>query len=164
MSTEPRFTIRLAKEDFKFSSAHFTLFPDGSAELLHGHNYHVSVELSGSSLDECGLLCDFIRVKTAIRERCEALDTLTLVPDRTDQIQIASAQGEVELRYKERRYVFPEADVRILPLSNTSIELLAELLWNELVPSVTDSHVDELSVAVAETAGQSCEYRRHIQR
>src|ERR1700733_13558481 len=34
-----RYRMVLAKEDFKFSSAHFTLFADGSAELLHGHNY-----------------------------------------------------------------------------------------------------------------------------
>ena len=50
----PRFRIVLAKEDFKFSAAHFTLFPGGRAELLHGHNYRVRVELAGSELDEEG--------------------------------------------------------------------------------------------------------------
>jgi hypothetical protein len=35
--SQPRYRIVLEKEDFKFSAAHFTLFADGGAELLHGH-------------------------------------------------------------------------------------------------------------------------------
>ena len=33
MSEDPRFTLLLEKEDFKFSCAHFTLFGPDSAEL-----------------------------------------------------------------------------------------------------------------------------------
>jgi len=30
-----RWSIELEKESFKFSAAHFLIFPDGSAERLH---------------------------------------------------------------------------------------------------------------------------------
>ena len=48
-----RFTVRLAKQDFKFSAAHFTLFPDGTAELLHGHNFQVAVAVAETSGQSC---------------------------------------------------------------------------------------------------------------
>jgi 6-pyruvoyltetrahydropterin/6-carboxytetrahydropterin synthase len=62
-----RFTVTLAKQDFKFSAAHFTLFGDGEAELLHGHNFHVRVDLAGERLDRQGLLVSFAAVKAAVR-------------------------------------------------------------------------------------------------
>src|SRR5690242_4697931 len=39
-------SIDIYKEYFKFSAAHFLIFPDGSAERLHGHNYRVYVEIA----------------------------------------------------------------------------------------------------------------------
>ena len=51
-TSRPEYVLRLAKEDFKFSAAHFTLFGPDEAELLHGHNYQVEVEMVGYALDE----------------------------------------------------------------------------------------------------------------
>ena len=59
------FTIRLAKEDFKFSVAHFTIFGAKSAEPLHGHNYRLALEVEGEGVDEHGLLADCARLKRA---------------------------------------------------------------------------------------------------
>jgi len=64
----PRYRMVLAKEDFKFSAAHFTLFADGRAELLHGHNYRVRVELAGERLDELGMVLDFADLKEMMQE------------------------------------------------------------------------------------------------
>jgi 6-pyruvoyltetrahydropterin/6-carboxytetrahydropterin synthase len=43
--------IHIRKENIKFSSAHMTVFPDGTKEALHGHNYQVelTLELKDSS-------------------------------------------------------------------------------------------------------------------
>ena len=159
MTETPRYRVVLAKEDFKFSAAHFTLFPDGSAELLHGHNYHVAVEVGGMDLDEYGMLCDFVRLKTAIREICERLDSCTLIPSRSPHISVVQDTESVRLAYGHRRYRLPREDVRILDLENTTIELLAALLWQELAPKVRDTQVSHLGISVAETAGQSCWFR-----
>ena len=40
-----RWSIEVEKEYLRFSAAHFLIFPDGSAERLHGHNYRVYVAL-----------------------------------------------------------------------------------------------------------------------
>ena len=60
MTTE-RWAIHLHKENFKFSCAHFLIFPDGSKERLHGHNYYVDAEIEGLLTDK-GIVIDFIQV------------------------------------------------------------------------------------------------------
>src|SRR5262249_36641926 len=70
----PRYRMVLAKEDFKFAAAHFTLLPGGAAELLHGHNYRVRVALTGGELDGDGLLVDLERFKRALRALCRRFD------------------------------------------------------------------------------------------
>jgi len=156
---EGTYTLELAKEDFKFSCAHFTLFGAEEAELLHGHNYQVAVEIVGKNLDEEGMLASFNEVKGAVRAACRRLDSLTLIPAASRHLQITEQPGEVEVRYGARRYVFPERDVLLLPVANTSVELFARMLWQELVVAVRGKGFDSLGVRVAETAGQSCWFR-----
>jgi len=156
--TAPRFILRLAKEDFKFSAAHFTVFSRSSAEDLHGHNYRVRVEIGGGALDELGLLMEVSAVKTEIRRLCASLDSKTLLPENSELVRIASEGGAVEVRYGPRVYRLPEEGVRIVPLRNTSIEELALYFWRRLAPALEATAVDELAVEIEETAGQSCRY------
>src|SRR5260370_6356153 len=76
----PRYRMVLAKEDFKFAAAHFTLLPGGEAELLHGHNYRVRVALTGSELDGDGLLGALACFKPAVRAPCRPFPSLTPSP------------------------------------------------------------------------------------
>ena len=46
----------------------------------------------------------------------------------------------------------------MLPLANTSIELLARMFWQDLAPHLAGSRVEALAVSVEETAGQECWY------
>jgi 6-pyruvoyltetrahydropterin/6-carboxytetrahydropterin synthase len=159
MSFDPHYRVRLAKEDFKFSAAHFTLFSDGSAELLHGHNYQVAVELEGPELNEYGLLCDFADAKASIRALCARLDSRTLIPLRSSELEVNEEGDTVEVVYRDRRYLLPDRDVLLLDLTNTTIELLAAYIWQQLAPRLAQGSVTVLGVSVAETAGQSCRYR-----
>lgn len=155
-------TLVLAKEDFKFSCAHFTIFGADRAELLHGHNYQMQVELAGRMLDDEGLLTDCERAKAAIRSLCSRMDNRILIPARSTHLQIAEADGSVELRFRDRSYRLPTGDVLLLPLVNTSIELLARMLWHDLVGEFDPRHVEALGVNVSETAGQSCWYHASL--
>jgi hypothetical protein len=62
------------------------------------------------------------------------------------------AERHVEL------YRVPEQDVVLLPLQNVSMELLARRLWGEIAQELEGTSVDELTVEVEETPGQSCSY------
>ncbi len=156
------YRVRLAKQDFKFSVAHFTLFADGSAERLHGHNYSVAVELEGDSLDEAGLLVDVGRIKERVRKACARLDEHVLVPEASPAVELRAVEDELELAVAGRRYRLPRRDVIRLPIRNVSIELLAQLMFEELAPELRGTRVSELAVEVTETPGQSARYRARI--
>jgi len=162
--TPPRFVLRLGKEDFKFSVAHFTVFSEQIAEDLHGHNYRVRVEIAGSGIDDLGLLLDLRDLKAVIRRLCAELDSKTLVPQHSPLVRVTAVEGGYEIRYGARLYRLPEADVKTMPIRNTSIEELAAWFWRMLRPSLAGSPIDTLSVEVEETAGQSCIYSAGLQR
>ena len=162
MSAAGRHRVVLAKEDFKFACAHFTVFAEGDAELLHGHNYRVAVELGGARLDDHGLLLDVARFKVEIRRLCAELDSRTLVPAASPLVAVERRGEEIEVRFGVRRYLLPAADVLLLPLANSSMELLARMLWERLAPALAGSRVDTLAVSVEESAGQRCVYERGL--
>ncbi|MBV8200970.1 MAG: 6-carboxytetrahydropterin synthase [Acidobacteria bacterium] len=162
MSGWPRYRVVLAKEDFKFSAAHFTLWSGGGAELLHGHNYQVQLELSGSALDDVGLLVDIERCKRSLRALCARLDSRTLLPAGSERLVCVRRGETVEARLGDRCYAFPAADTLLLPLINTSIELLARMLWHDLAAELRGSRVEVLAVAVEEAAGQRCWYEDRV--
>jgi 6-pyruvoyltetrahydropterin/6-carboxytetrahydropterin synthase len=150
-----RVTLRLAKSDFKFAAAHFTWFADGSAERLHGHNYRVSVAVSGEQLGADGLLIEARVVKDELRRLCAALDERVLLPEPSAHVAIEQRGDEIEARVARRSYRLPAGDVVRLPVPNISVEALAQYLWRELANGLVRQPIDTLAVEVAESEGQS---------
>jgi 6-pyruvoyltetrahydropterin/6-carboxytetrahydropterin synthase len=153
-----RWAIELEKENFKFSAAHFLIFPDGSAERLHGHNYRVFVEVE-AALSPHGLVIDFKTIKPVVRELCDRLDEHWIVPGEHAELRWSErADGVVEVRYRDRYYAAPREDVLVLPINNSSSENLASWFGRELRSLVrarfADVRVVRLRVAVEETSGQ----------
>jgi 6-pyruvoyltetrahydropterin/6-carboxytetrahydropterin synthase len=153
-----RWSIDLEKEYFKFSAAHFLIFPDGSAERLHGHNYRVHVRLS-AELSRYGLVLDFKMVKPIVRAICDRLDEHWIVPGEHEELRVVRrSDGTAEITYREKRYVAPTGDVLVLPINNTSSENLAAWFGRELLAELARKFPDvlptELEVSVEETAGQ----------
>lgn len=165
-----RWSIDLYKQDFKFSAAHFLIFPDGSCERLHGHNYRVTVEIE-ARLSRHGLVLDFKQVKPVVRELVAELDEHWLVPGEHHELTCelrparadeAGAGGVAEVRYRDRYYVAPAEDVVVLPINNTSSENMASWVGRELRSRLAqrfdDVVVRRLRVGVEETSGQSGVY------
>lgn len=153
-----RWSIDLYKENFKFSAAHFLIFPDGTCERLHGHNYRVFVEIE-ARLSSHGLVLDFKQVKPVVRELVDELDEHWIVPGRHPTLTwTPRPDGVVEVRYLDRYYAAPREDVIVLPINNTSSENLAGWLGGELLARLgqrfADVEVRRLRVGVEETSGQ----------
>lgn len=151
-------SIDVQKDYLKFSAAHFLIFPDGTAERLHGHNYKVYVEV-GAALTRAGLVVDFKRIKPLVRELVDELDEHWILPGQHPALTVHERDdGVVEVRYQDRYYAAPRADVLVLPINNTSAENLAtwvgRRLRERLERRFTDVHLHRLKVAVEETAGQ----------
>ena len=157
-----RFSIEVAKDYFNFASAHFLIFANGRREPLHGHNYQVSVLIDGE-IDRAGVVLDFISFKPVIKQVCDDLDHRTLIQTKSPAITVAQRSGEVEIRYRKQRLLLPRGDVILLPLVNTSTELLAEYIAKQVRHRVRqkfpDTTINRMEVAVEEARGQRGIYR-----
>ena len=153
-----RWSIEIEKEYLKFSVAHFLIFPDGSAERLHGHNYRVACEME-ARLTRFGLVIDFQHIKPVVRELCDELDEHWILPGEHHELTHHILEdGRIEVRYRDRIYSAPREDVLVLPINNTSAENLSAYLGRELTRRLSerfeDLVVDRLRLAVEETPGQ----------
>ena len=156
------FSIQVAKENLKFSAAHFIAYP-GFREALHGHNYQVGVRIEGR-LMATGYVLDFGLIKQATREIVERLDERTLIPANSDCLAIERRGATLAIRYEHDEFVIPAADVVLLPIVHTSAEELARYIWEQLY-GVLDRRqaldgVVAMEVSVAEGPGQAATYRR----
>ncbi|MFN7453195.1 MAG: 6-pyruvoyl trahydropterin synthase family protein [Pseudobdellovibrionaceae bacterium] len=151
-------TLHLYKQNFKFSSAHFLIFDEKSAEKLHGHNYQVRVDIQVPSevdMSEKGFFFDFNEFKQEIKRQVDHWDEHVLLPAEHPDMKIKANGPSLEVRFRDRFYVFPKNEVHLLPVTNTSVEQLARLLGEKLHLSFKKWGVRKLKVAVEETRGQS---------
>lgn len=151
------FSIEVAKDYFNFASAHFLIFANGQREPLHGHNYQVSVKLEGE-LDRAGVVLDFISFKPMVKRICDALDHRTLIQCDSPNLKVHRRASEIEVRYRRQKIILPKQDVILLPLVNTSTELLAEHVANLIRRGVKQkfhgAKIRALEVGVEEARGQ----------
>lgn len=153
------YQVTLAKERFKFSATHFTIFSDHEAESLHGHNYHVSVDLDFSQLGEdTGLTAEFSKVKYKIDKVCESLDEKVLLPDQSPYLIIDETDTNYEVRFSGKFYSFPKEDCAVLDVVNISSECLSRYVYDELAKDIQTIGLQSFSVTIEESDGQSVTY------
>ena len=75
-------------------AAHFLIFPDGTAERLHGHNYKVYVEVK-SGLDQHGLVLNFKDVKPRVRALVDELDEYLLLPGEHPIVPVMLGEAQL---------------------------------------------------------------------
>jgi len=151
-----KFKTELLKEQLTFSAAHFITFGDNICERIHGHNYGVRCSVEGP-LNEHGYVVDFIALRDRLAEIAGELDHHVLLPSKHSAIQVASSDGEVTAKFENRRWVFPTEDCVLLPIENTTAELLATYIADRLIEdraSWFGANIIRLTVAVDENQGQ----------
>lgn len=150
-------SIAIDKDYLKFSAAHFLIFPDGTAERLHGHNYKVYVDLH-TDLDAHGLVVNFQEIKPLVRALCDELDEHVLLPGQHPVLKATKVDDQIEVRYRDRRYSIPANEVILLPIGNTSAENLAawvgRSLHDRMMKAWPGLVVRSLSIGIEETPGQ----------
>jgi 6-pyruvoyltetrahydropterin/6-carboxytetrahydropterin synthase len=152
------YRVRLEKEHHVFSAAHFITFNGDVCERLHGHNYRVAVEVEGR-LDENQYVIDFIALRDELKTLTDELDHRVLLPTGHPLIRVTAGEQEVEAVFTPdgRRWLFPRGDCALLPVSNTTAELLAQYLGERLLAAIekrTSSKPARLTLAVDENHGQ----------
>ena len=157
------FCVRIAKDDLVFSAGHFITLEGDVCERLHGHNYRVAAEVHGP-LDENHYVVDFIALHEALRAILDEMDHRMLLPTGHPSIRVEAGEEEVEVTFRRRRWIFPRCDCVLLPVANTTTELLCRHIGRRLLRALqarTSSRPTMLRIEVEECSGQSaaCELR-----
>jgi len=153
-----QFEARVTKDSLVFSAGHFITFNGNICERLHGHNWRVDVVVSGA-LDENGYVFDFIALRDASLKLVEQLDHRVLLPVSHPLIKVTVSDDgrEVTARFEDRRWVFPADDALILPVANTTAELIADWFADQLTKMLglrNTMGVHTLRVGIEENFGQ----------
>lgn len=151
-----QYSVRVSKDYLVFSAGHFITYEGGECERLHGHNYRVACELSGP-LDNNHYVFDFIALKNTLKELTDALDHRMLVPTKSKLIHCEPHEKNVTLSFRERTWSFPREDCALLAIENTTAELLARYLTEQLVSELKYKHhfaPTNIRMEVEESFGQ----------
>ena len=163
MQRRGQFRVSVTKDDLVFSSAHFITFAGHRCEGLHGHNYRARVTIEGELDEETGWVIDFVEVKRIMRGLCGAIDHLVLLPLESSRIGVVEEGETVRVAVDgQPRYVFPRRDCALLPVPNTTVEMLARLLADRLRAELDATGAvgpSAIEMEVEETSGQSAVYR-----
>lgn len=158
------FKVTIDKQQVSFAAAHFIAYGSGKCEHLHGHNYRLGATFAGQ-LDQYNLLMDFVRLKHVMETIAEALDHRMLLATQSEALPVTrSESGEVEVRLADRRYVFPESDVVLLDVPNTTAEMLAQWIATRLLSELGEdaAGLTWVEIEVEESPGQSASLRREL--
>ncbi len=155
--------VRVDKEYLVFSAAHFITFNGNVCERLHGHNYRLCAEVHGL-LDENSYVIDFIALRDALRSLADELEHRVMLPTGHPQIRVTWDEREVTATFEDRRWIFPRGDCALLPVANTTAELLARYLGLRLLDALqerTGVRPPFVRIGVDENYGQwgFCELR-----
>jgi 6-pyruvoyltetrahydropterin/6-carboxytetrahydropterin synthase len=157
------FRVSVSKDYLVFASAHFITFAGHRCEGLHGHNYRASVTLEGELNEDAWFVFDFVELKKIMRRLCDEIDHLVLLPLQSDRVGVAQEGEIVKVAVDGKpRYVFPLRDCALLPIPNTTVEMLAQLLTDRLraeLEALNADGVAAIEMEVEENFGQSATYR-----
>jgi 6-pyruvoyltetrahydropterin/6-carboxytetrahydropterin synthase len=154
------YRVRICKDDLVFSAGHFITLEGNRCERLHGHNYRVAAEVQGP-LDENHYVVDFVALRDALRSILGELDHRMLLPTEHPHIRVVSDINEVTVTFADRRWVFPRCDCILLPLPNTTAELLARYIGLRLQAEVrerTGARLSGVRIEVDECFGQTASW------
>ena len=155
-----RFKVRVTKDHLVFCSGHFISYEGDRCERLHGHNYRTAVEIEGE-LDENQYVFDFIALKHRTKAITDELDHRMMLATRNPHIAVEEGPQSVSVRYRDRHWLFPRGDCVLLPIENTTAELLARYIGQRLLDDLRRQHQYQprvLRVEVEENVGQSATY------
>ena len=166
MTGRGEYRVSVTKDYLVFSSAHFITFAGHRCEGLHGHNYRVGVTIEGTLNPEAWFVFDFVELKRIMKRLCDEIDHLVLLPLRSDRVKVFEEGENVRVDVDGKpRYLFPRKDCSLLPIPNTTVEMLAELLTSRLKDTIGAEAMKPLTaieMEVEENFGQTAIYRETL--
>jgi 6-pyruvoyltetrahydropterin/6-carboxytetrahydropterin synthase len=163
MNRRGEFRVSVTKDYLVFASAHFITFAGHRCEGLHGHNYRARVTVEGALDEDAWFVFDFVVLKKVMKRLCDEIDHKVLLPLEATRIKVEEDGETVKVAVDGKpRYVFPRGDCALLPVPNTTVEMLAEMLTDRLraeLETMDARGLTAIEMEVEENFGQSAFYR-----
>jgi 6-pyruvoyltetrahydropterin/6-carboxytetrahydropterin synthase len=163
---QSNFRVQVSKDYLVFASAHFITFKGHQCETLHGHNYRVGVAVEGTLDAETLFVLDFSVLKQIARQLVDRIDHKVLLPTLNPKLAFREENEQVSVDYfGQPTYVFPKRDCALLPIPNSTAEMLAQYLGSQVRDELAAggyTHLTSLELEVEENYGQSATYREAL--
>ena len=160
------FRVQVSKDYLVFASAHFITFKGHQCETLHGHNYRVGVAVEGSVEAETLFVLDFSVLKQITRKLVDRIDHKVLLPTLNPKLAYREEGERIAVDYfGQPTYVFPKRDCVLLPIPNSTAEMLAQYLGSQMREELVAggyTHLTSLELEVEENYGQSATYHEAL--
>lgn len=102
-------------------------------------------------------MVNFVPLKRLLKRLADELDHRMLLPLHSRVIAVCEDGDSIVAEAQGRRYVFPRSDVLLLPVANTTAELLARHIAQRLLAELQAlgaTNVRAVEIEVQETFGQ----------
>jgi 6-pyruvoyltetrahydropterin/6-carboxytetrahydropterin synthase len=152
-TVQSTFRVQVSKDYLVFASAHFITFRGHQCETLHGHNYRVGVAVEGEVDSECLFVLDFSVLKQIARR----LNPKLAFREEGERVAVDY--------FGQPAYVFPKRDCALIPIPNSTAEMLAQYLGVQMRQELAAggySNLTLLELEVEENYGQSATYREAL--
>lgn len=137
-------TLRIGP--IEISCAHFvhTSHPTSPCRRLHGHNYSIYIEITGSTQPD-GMIIDARDIKNLVND----LDHRTLLP----RSLVSYNQDNYIININDKNYLLPKEDCYIMIEESTTAELIADHLKRRIQTAYF--MLTNITVVVQETSKMS---------
>ena len=97
-----------------------------------------------------------------MKKICDRLDHRVLLPTENAELKITKGASVIDATFREKQYRFPAGDVVLLPIHNTTAELLARYICGEMKKELKAgsgaAQLTWIRVGVQESFGQEASY------
>jgi 6-pyruvoyl-tetrahydropterin synthase len=106
-------------------------------------------------MDELGYVAEFGWLKGVVRQLVSTLDHRVLVAAECPELKVQEAGENIVVQWRDDHWSFPRGDVVSLPVKNSTAELLAGYIWQQIRDKLDVGRGwQRLTVEVEETPGQ----------
>ena len=111
-------------------------------------------------------MVDFLVLREELKAILATLVHRVLLPGQSPAIRVTVAENEVVAACGDRRWVFPAEDCLLLPVANTTAELLARHVGEQLAGRLqtrTNCRPTAVRIEIEESPGQSAVYQQRAE-
>jgi 6-pyruvoyltetrahydropterin/6-carboxytetrahydropterin synthase len=126
----------------------------------------VGVAVEGALDSETQFVLDFSVLKQITRRLVDQIDHKVLLPTQNPKLAFREDGDRVSVDYFGKpTYVFPKRDCALLPIPNSTAEMLAQYLGSQVRDELAAggyTHLTSLELEVEENYGQSATYHEAL--